>query len=52
MMNANSHFDTLRYLFIMYTILFIYVAHYLMHSAGNSWLMGDGTGDFAYSIKL
>ena len=29
MMNANSHFGTLRYSLIMYTILFTHVAHYL-----------------------
>ena len=29
MMNANSHFGTLRYPLVMYTILFTYVAHYL-----------------------
>ena len=27
MKNAKSHFDTLRYLLIMYTVLFTYVAH-------------------------
>ena len=29
-MNANSYFGTLKYPFIMYTILFVYVAHYLL----------------------
>ena len=28
-MKANSHFGTLRYPLIMYTILFTYVVHYL-----------------------
>ena len=28
MLNANSHFGTLRYALIMYTVLFTYVAHY------------------------
>ena len=29
MVDAKFHFGTLRYLSIMYTILFTYVAHYL-----------------------
>ena len=29
MMNAISHFGTLRYPLIMYTVLFTHVAHYL-----------------------
>ena len=29
MIDANFHFGTLKYLLIMYTILFTYVAHYL-----------------------
>ena len=29
MMNANSHFGTLRYLLTMYTVLFTDVTHYL-----------------------
>ena len=30
MMKENSHFGTLRFPLIMYTILFTYVAHYLL----------------------
>ena len=29
MMNVYSHFGTLRYPLVMYTVLFTYVAHYL-----------------------
>ena len=29
MVDAKFHFGTMRYLFIMYTMLFTYVAHYL-----------------------
>ena len=35
MMNANSHFGTFKCSLIMYTISYIYVAHYLNNKVCN-----------------